>query len=262
MPLAVAVLVHPERRRRLGVALFLRPAPSLRGPHRPRVRPPRGSVSPGSAAPWRRARRRSRAAWPARRFDDLGVEVVGERVDRVDDHLGLVDQQPPVGQRFAHRLVQPRSRARVASLVLRWAPARVCLVWWAHQFAVEVAPAVGLDLDRLAVRGDPGFELGHRRFRRVISTIASRVSAGAIDHAGTSRTSLSASSIRVIADLIGWLVMGLFSHSPPTFKVARKPLWRSPSDTSPVDVSPVVERKSTEQPQAGNGDRPRAHLAP
>ena len=93
--------------------------------------------------------------------------------------------------------------------------------------------------------------------RKVTSTIASRVSARPIDQTGTSRTSLSTSSIRVIADLIGWLVIGLFKPRPPTFKAVRNLLWRGPDGRSVVEDSRTVERETEHTACRGRRPTPR-----
>ena len=43
---------------------------------------------------------------------DLRVEVGGQRLDRRDDHLGLVHQQPTLGQRHPDRLERLRAQRR------------------------------------------------------------------------------------------------------------------------------------------------------
>ena len=44
--------------------------------------------------------------------NDLGVQVVGQRLDRTDDHLGLIHQQAAISQRDPDRLVRQPSPTR------------------------------------------------------------------------------------------------------------------------------------------------------
>ena len=218
----VPVRDHPERGRRLRLPFLPFQQLGLRGPRRPRGRPPPGSGSPGSAAPWRRGARRTRPAWPARP-PRSGGRGRGERLHRGDDDLGLVDQQPPLGQRDPDRLERLRAqrrgepglpvRRRRGSASLRAPPVRR-----------RGGTRVGLHLHGLAVAGDPGLELGDWASSGSSSTIAVAGSAGAIDQAGASRTSSGLpdpGSHRTdrVSPIAGAavFVMPLFDHRAPTF---------------------------------------------
>ena len=89
---------------------------------------------------------------------DVGVEVVGELGQGAEDDLGLLDVDPPLGERGTGRVVARRGPWRAAAPGAR--PVAVVRVWWAYQFAVEVAPAVAGELDAVRVGKEPGFELG------------------------------------------------------------------------------------------------------
>ena len=77
-------------------------------------------------------------------LDQVGVEVGGEVVEGAEDDLGLLDVHPPLGERLPGQVVglEPGGEPDV-----RCAAGRVVLVWWASQFAVEVAPDWPGDVD-------------------------------------------------------------------------------------------------------------------
>ena len=99
---------------------------------------PRGAVGRGSAASSRRGPRLRRPGAARPRATRSGSRSSGS-CHGVDDHLGLLDQQVAGGERGGGRGRGCPGRGRAGPPGAR--PARVCLVWCASQFAVEVAPA-------------------------------------------------------------------------------------------------------------------------
>ena len=153
VPLAVAVLVHPERRGRLRVPLL--PLQDLRLV---------GFADLGRdhvQDPFAQDPQRFRVVLggvPDQRGLRLVAQISGSRSSGRASIAAMITSawstsSSPVGQRDRGPAHEPRVASAVASLVLRCAPARVCLVGVCPPVRRRGGATVGFDLDRLTVRG-------------------------------------------------------------------------------------------------------------
>ncbi len=166
---------------------------------------------------------------------DPGLGFVGECVDGVDDDRGLVDQE--LGRR---RVRGVPARARLCPTP--WRASRRggsrpgwSWWWWAHQFAVLVAPDASPIWFFSPWAATRSFSSATRASARVSSRSVARVCSSSMDQVETWINSSKVSCISLAATVIGCprclvdavVVMGLFQQRPPTFR-GRIPVHNPP----------------------------------
>ena len=220
---AVAIVVHPEHRRRVGGLFFLLQQFGFVGVRGGRVDDLEDPLAqdPQVLASWSRA-------WSSSHCCAFGATQASASSGRASTALTITaawsTSSSPAASAVRTGSCSSVSRA-LASLRSRWVAARVVLVWWAHQFAVEVAPAsspILLFSPWATTRSSSSATLA---LTGSADSVA-RVSCPGIDHVDLSVSASTSSWISRAATVIGCprclvdavLVMDQVKQRPPTVR--------------------------------------------
>ena len=144
---------------------------------RPRIRRPFASWSAAASS----------RCFSARATTPASTKSVGRASTASTITAAWSVRRPPAVS--AIRTVSWASPSRSASLASRWASVRVILVWWAHQFVVDVAPRSSPTSHEVACRATRSSSSATWDRNLVNSTSVEAVSAAPIDHNDTSESS-------------------------------------------------------------------------